>query len=374
MTVLSFDSLPLWQGVQPKASGPILAPFELDLDPRGFFRQTTPPDIIAAVTAAYADESYNHITAPPGASAWADHFGELQANLCIKDVREGCSILEIGAGSLFLAERLFLQHSVKPANYVVIDPAMRPTDSSVEVISDYFPAEALAGRRFDMILAFNSLEHVPDPEAFLKGIHDSLTPNGRCYICIPDVKDMFIRKDLNVFLHEHISYFTEKSIEALANSVGLGIQSMTSSDDILWITAGKLQGEMANGVTQEPFLEDAARTVKESAMGKVAKIRAILDKGGRVAFHGATNGLNNFLHIFGLSNNPNIFVFDGDSAKLGQYLPTCPNAIRGSEDPTYREFPFIFVSAMTYYEEIRKFSVKYHGIKSETVVTLFDNN
>lgn len=372
MTILSFDSLPLWQGLQTNAGEPILAPFEIALDLKGLFRQTTSPEVIAAVTAAYAGESYNHITAPPGASVWADRFGEMQADLCGKDVVDGCRILEIGAGGLFLAEKLCLHHPHKPAEYVIVDPAMHQGSGLAEVIADYFPTNALAGRQFDMILAFNSLEHVPDPESFLKGICENLSPNGRSYICIPDVTNMFLRHDMNVFLHEHISYFTPASLTTLANSVGLRILSMTSSEDILWIVAGRNPQQEEAAPVSEPHLEVALRNMQAAATNKVERIRSVLESGGRIGFHGATNGLNNFLHIFGLSGHSNIFVFDGDVTKAGRYLPTCPNPIRRSDDPSYREFSLIFVSAMTYFEPIKRFAVSHHGMAAESIQALFE--
>lgn len=368
MSVLSFASLPLWQGISSKAGIDVTAPFVLDRDDCGFYRQTTPSEILSSVVSSYADPVYTHITAPPGASPWADRFGEMQAAFCDNHARKGGDILEIGAGSLFLAEKL--RRSLRPRSYVVVDPMVRDGQKVAEILPTYFPARELDGRSFRTVLAFNSLEHAMDPGVFLAAIRDRLEPGGRALISIPDIGRCFSTHDLNVFLHEHISYFTPESFKALAHRTGLKAVHVHSDEDILWIVVEACDPRLVPAPGTAPFanIENGfianLRAMSEAVRGRLATDRV-------VAFHGATNGLNNFLHLARLADTPNIVVFDGDESKAGRFLPACPNPIRAVDDPSYAALPALFVSAMTYFEAIRRHAINRHGLYQKNIFPLF---
>ncbi len=346
------------------------APFALGWDERGFYRQTTDADVVQRVITAYADPQYQHITAPPGASAWADRLGEIQAKFCADAMDRGTCVLEIGAGSLFLARHL--ADKVLPSEYVIVDPSVSDGGDVAEVIREYFPTTALMDRRFDAILAFNSLEHVADPEIFLAGIAQHLTPGGRAFLCFPDVTTAFVTNDLNAFLHEHISYFTPATVTHLASRVGLQVVSVTSSEDSLWLIVSRAGGGRTADVAEPANMAGFAAQLDASISAKAGLVRQDLAAGKTVAFHGATNGLNNFLHLTGFSGAAGVVVFDGDTTKTGRYLPTCPTPIRSVDDPSYGSMPRIFVSAMTFFEPIRRFAIDHHGRAPDSVQPLFE--
>ena len=86
------------------------------------------------------------------------------------------------------------------------------------------------------------------------------------------------------------------------------------------------------------------RAPRISKMGSWPNLRAMSESGAcrlrwtGSLFHGATNGLNNFLHLARLADTPNIVVFDGDESKAGRFLPACPNPIRAVDDPPMPRF------------------------------------
>ncbi len=366
---IQLPNLPFWQGSQPAPGGLRTLPFSLGWSENGFVSQTTPTSVRQEVVEAYATDTYEFITPPPGASNWASALGDQQISFITKTCRdiEPRSVLEIGAGSHYVAQCLL--KLLQPQAYTIVDPSVRTEDSRIEVIADYFPSARLQTRTFDLVLAFNSLEHVHDPLAFLCGIRASLTPNGIVALCLPDVERQFAAGDLNALLHEHISYFTQGSLVRLAAAAGLQIAAISSVDDTLWAIARASTRE----VTAEPPDEIlyAAATNLRRELGRAADEirRAML--AGSVAFHGATNGLNNFLCLSGLAGSSQVVVFDGDDLKAGRYLPTCPNPIRSSSDPEYRRFGRVYVSALTYFEPIRRFACDQHGLAGDAIVPLF---
>lgn len=104
----------------------------------------------------------------------------------------------------------------------------------IDVRAGFFPGIRLA--EADIFLAFDVLEHVPDPQKFLKSAYDLLSPNGIAIIQAPIDRydytppfgerfDMF--NDL-----EHLFLFTDRAMEVMANNAGFEIVGV----DRLWLS------------------------------------------------------------------------------------------------------------------------------------------
>ena len=221
-------------------------------------------------------------------------------------------------------------------------------------------------------MSFNALEHTANPKEFLCGIADLLKPEGKALICIPDVTNAFNRGDLNELMHEHIAYFTPATFETLAACSGLSVESMKSEDDTLWavVVPGRQTKDMLIRLPelfhdlQDRFLSPVAR-MKNS-------IKNVLSIGKKVGFHGATNGLCNFLYLSGLSPERQLYIFDADESKHGHYLPGSPNPIASPYSQQYSEVETMYVSAMTYYETISQFAQSNSSLKANQVRPLFE--
>jgi 2-polyprenyl-3-methyl-5-hydroxy-6-metoxy-1,4-benzoquinol methylase len=86
--------------------------------------------------------------------------------------------------------------------------------------------------KFDLILAFNILEHVENPEAFLDKIYESLNPGGLCLIQTPNFKSLDATLFKNLYwggLHapRHFVLFDENSLSRSVRKASLKILSQT---------------------------------------------------------------------------------------------------------------------------------------------------
>ena len=73
------------------------------------------------------------------------------------------------------------------SNYTCVDPAIPSFDKEYpKILRAYFPVTEIANQKFDLILAFNVLEHVPSPLEFLKSINSSLAEGGMAVLSVPD--------------------------------------------------------------------------------------------------------------------------------------------------------------------------------------------
>ena len=71
----------------------------------------------------YTNKNYVHNTPPPDKKGWGNFLGERQFKNIKKFLKKDISILEIGAGSLFFANRVIKNYP--NSSYTVVDPFIK---------------------------------------------------------------------------------------------------------------------------------------------------------------------------------------------------------------------------------------------------------
>ncbi len=78
---------------------------------------------------------------------------------------------------------------------------------------------------YDCITAFDVIEHVLDPFAFLKSVAEHLEPDATCVLSLPDTSSIYAKmmgKNWWFYIpEEHLHYFSPKNFRQLADRVGL---------------------------------------------------------------------------------------------------------------------------------------------------------
>lgn len=369
---MAFDAMPFWEGVQKTPGVRRSYPFALTAATDGLIRQATAAPVIAEVVNAYRLDEYNFITPPPGASAWANSLGERSVTAvknAIGEMRPG-NILEIGGGSTWVASRLKALY--QPKSYVLVDPSARDSAEGVEVVRDYFPNPQLADRRFDLVLGFSVLEHVPNPLDFLRNIRRQLAEGGKVVLIYPDCEAQLRRGDLNALLHEHLSYFTATSSRRTASLAGFDVVSLHSGNDLFTLVLESGSGNLVAGQAggESELLLESAAMYRNLLTNTADKIRRCLARGEPVAFHGATQGLSSFLALTRLGSHSGIRLYDGDVSKEGLYLPACRTPIRLPTDASYAHNSLLVISAMSFYDQIREFAIEKGGFDPSRLLPL----
>ena len=113
-----------------------------------------------------------------------------------------------------------VEPNVKDSNYV------KYKNPTATVHNSTFDDVKLKEGYFDIIVAFDVVEHVYNPKDFLKKCFDLLNKNGILLIAIPNHNDVLLtqydcKKYKEFYYHKaHINYFTKDSIVNLCQSVG----------------------------------------------------------------------------------------------------------------------------------------------------------
>ncbi len=369
---ISFGNVPVWNGVQKAPGVQKSLPIELSTQ-QGPIAQCATTQVVNDVIDTYKANDYKFITPPPGSSDWANFLGESKLKAVEKLIGDGVpprNILEVGAGSTWVASKL--QEKYNPDSYVIVDPSIQESSEDIEIIREYFPNKEIEGRRFDLVLGLSVLEHVPNPVLFLSDIKKHLTSDGVVMLVYPDCEAQMLKGDINVIIHEHISYFTKASTRWLASTCGFEIKYLKSENDCFTLVLTPVLGEINPMVkiADTDLLAKGGESFRCLFENLKNKVSSFLESGRTVGFHGATNGLNIFLHLTGLGDSSKIYIYDGDKSKEGLYLPACNSPIMLPTDGTYSTHSLMVISAMSFFDSVSSFAINEAGYDQSKLLPL----
>lgn len=108
---------------------------------------------------------------------------------------------------------------------------------------------------FDTITMSQLLEHISDPIQFLKNVRTKLKPTGRVVMSFPNIDGRQRRRTsrhwINWHIPFHVNFFTQRSIQQLADQTGFEIQSIRTITPNVWIQL-QLQANQAHSTMGTP--------------------------------------------------------------------------------------------------------------------------
>jgi SAM-dependent methyltransferase len=172
------------------------------------------------------DILYKHYLYVSGTSqTLRDEFYDVADMIVHESYTEGRKVLDIACndGTFLRSFRQFgwEAYGIDPAENLVSEIS----DSDLHVKCDYFPVKDPFGTKFDAITCFNVVAHVPNPLEFLKGCKDLLVPGGKIYIQTSQ-REMVKNGEFDTIYHEHHSFFSISSMNALCKRAGLILEDV----------------------------------------------------------------------------------------------------------------------------------------------------
>lgn len=142
-------------------------------------------------------------------------------------LNSGTRLLEVGASSgQFLVH---VKDKVAEVNAIELDQACcehLKTELCIEADVEFLEESRFAGQKYDVVCAFQVIEHVKQPVNFLKTLREATKKGGSIFIECPNLHDALrtvwdVPTYRKFFYHSaHLHYFTEASLSKAARDAG----------------------------------------------------------------------------------------------------------------------------------------------------------
>lgn len=252
-------------------------------------------------------------------------------------------VVEVASNDGYLLQH-FLPHGVpvigvEPAANVAEEAVRRGIPSRVEFFGRAAAGRMLAeGLAADLIVGNNVVAHVPDVNDFVGGMVRLLKPGGSITLEIPHVQRLIEGNQFDTIYHEHFSYWSLLTLDAMARRLGLvlyDVEELSTHGGSLRVylahagagrvpspaVAALLASERAAGFdrveTYERF-EAAARQTKRDLLRFMLAAR---DEGRTIAGYGAPGKGNTLLNYCGIGRDFLDFTVDRNVHKHGRFTP-----------------------------------------------------
>lgn len=319
----------------------------------------------------------NYLYIPSASKTRIEHFKNLASE--IKELTrfsEKSLIVDVGSndGSLLIAFKNL------GARTLGIDPAENlvkvATLSGIETVNSYFDSKVAArvARKYGKakaILATNVIAHIHNLHEVIKGGEILLEDDGVFFMQFPYSLDLIEKNLFDTIYHEHLSYFSVKSLLVLAEKSKLEIFNIEKSEldggslKVYWKKKTDRKRKVNSGTIRKILKEEEdfglydiktyerfARRVEKLKTEVVKKLKDLKKKNKTIVGYGAAAKANVLLNYFGIDKKTIDYLVDSTSYKQGRFTPGSHIPIY-SEDKIYETNPdYVIIFAWNFAKEI----------------------
>jgi SAM-dependent methyltransferase len=279
------------------------------------------------------------------ADSWVEHMRRYAELICDRlGLGKQSLVVEVASNDGYL-----LQHFVRKGIPVLgIEPAANVAKVAIGKgipTRIAFFGESLArqlvaeGQQADLICGANVLAQVPRPNDFIRGLKLLLKPGGVVTIEFPHLMRLMAENQFDTIYHEHFSYLSFLTAEALFAGQGLtlfDVEELPTHGGSLRIYARHAedgsrpvteraqrlrQREVDAGLLRLETYSGFAEQVKETKRKLLEFLIAAKRAGKRVAGYGAPGKGNTLLNYCGIGTDFIDFTVDRSPYKQGKFLP-----------------------------------------------------
>ncbi len=293
-------------------------------------------DFAAADALFSADYAYYSSTS----RSWLDHAARYVEMITARLGLNGDShVIEVASNDGYLLKN-FVAAGIPCLG---VEPTQGTAEAAeaigIPVLQAFFGEEMAADLdKADLILGNNVYAHVPDINDFTRGLCTALKPQGVVTLEFPHLLRLVQSNQFDTVYHEHFSYLSLLSVEAIMHGAGLrvfDVEELATHGGSLRIYACRIDAdhgeqpglgavrdaEFAQGMGQDAYytaFQDKAETVKNDFLRFLLQARA---DGKSVAAYGAAAKGNTLLNFAGVRPDLLPFVCDAAPSKIGKLLP-----------------------------------------------------
>ena len=297
--------------------------------------------------------------------AFLAHLAERAADV-VGSVPEGLplDVLEVGCGQGRFLTEIARQSKVRLRSLEGFDPAWRGPDGEgpegARIHRAYFDAQS-AGRLQhppNVVVTRHTIEHVPDPVAFLAAIRSALGSTSRADVFVetPCIDWILSHEALQDFCYEHCSLFTAGSLAQALRRAGFAAASVTHvfGGQYLWARGSMAPADAPASRSETPVALPWIDDARDRFIARWRRELAVAASHGRVALWGAsTKGVT-----FAMLTDPDArlidHIVDINPAKQGRHVGVTGLPILSPQESAARAPDMVFLMNPNYRTEVQQ--------------------
>ena len=221
----------------------------------------------------------------------------------------------------------------------------------IQRIEDFFSSELFLSHSIqaDLIFSIAMFYDLDDPVSFVEQISSSLKPNGIWHFEMSYLASMLDSNSFDTICHEHVEYYSLKSLDFILNKAGMRIVDVELNDingGSLAVTACKLESDKKPTKLVEwlRISEDRrfgnfhtelnmfARRVELQRISILTLLKTLKESGFTIWGVGASTKGNVMLQYCGLDNTVIDAIADVNDFKFGRVTPGTHIPIKSEEE------------------------------------------
>ena len=282
------------------------------------------------------------------------------------------SILEIGSNNGdFLRS---LQGKFKRT--LGVDPAKNivkiANDSGVQTLCLYFDSNTAKKIKSDwgsanFVVARHCGAHNEDINFFIKGVHDILSDDGIFIMENLYGMDTFGKYDITQIYHEHMYYYTAKSVKTLFNNSNLDLIDLAYIDNIhngSMIFFGAPKGSRSiNSIVEstinnerdiltDKFLDEITTFTEKWKEQLIDLIKGLQKNNKSIWMYGCSAKASMIANLTKIDNYGVQYCADSTASKIGKFIPGSFIEIKSEQDAIKTAPDYFIITAWNYINEI----------------------
>ncbi len=258
---------------------------------------------------------------------------------------KGKKIIEVGCGQGEFLD-LFRNYNVEAAGLehsgALVETARK---SGLNVYQGFAEDEdtKIEGAPYDAFVSFNYIEHLPDPNGYLRCISRNLKDGGDGLIAVPSFEYIAEEGRWYELIRDHLVYHTAESLRFLLEKNGFNvIECKRDNEDSLLATVRK------RSKTEETILKSSYAELKAQLQSFVKEYKS---GGGRIAVWGASHQSFTLLSTMDIADKIE-FIVDSAPFKQSRYSPASHVKIVSPDYLYEHPVEAIIIIAPAYTDEI----------------------
>ena len=175
------------------------------------------------------------------------------------NLKSGQNILDIGSN-----DGTFLSYFNKNFNLFGCDPTIKKFSryyrKDIKQMPNFFTGDLFKDKKFNLITSISMFYDLPDPSKFAKEINSILDKNGVWHIELSYMPMMLKNISYDTICHEHLEYYSLKSLKYLLDKAGLKIISLAFNQ----INGGSIELDVSKKKSKFKEIKELINWVLES--------------------------------------------------------------------------------------------------------------